>query len=281
FSQRAGGRVDHVVQDPDGLGETSFLDEGLGVLVGFGQFPGGQSGGRGRVEGGVLRQGGRQRFGGRDHDRLGAGRDGAPVGTGGGGQGTGGKSLVRGEGFGSGQVGDEAFVDVLRGGGAVLGVLGEQVQGELFQVRGQPFQVRSGWEGHLSHVCDLELERRVVVGEHRTAGEHLVQDTSEGVQVAGGGGCQPAHLFGGHVGVCAQGCAGLGEAGDVGAQDGGDAEVQDLHRAVVGHHDVAGLEVTVHDGDCVRLGQDRADLGGHRRRGGARQGRGLIDGVGE
>src|SRR5699024_2020365 len=215
-------------------------------------------------------RGGRGGLGGRDPARCGGGGDGGRVGPGGGGRGAGGRRLVRGEGCGSRQVGAEAFVDVLRGGGAVLGVLGEQVRGELFQVRGQPFQVRRGWEGHLSHVCDLELERRVVVGEHRTAGEHLVQDTSEGVQVAGGGGCQPAHLFGGHVGVCAQGCAGLGEAGDVGAQDGGDPEVQDLHRAVVGHHDVAGLEVTVHDGDCVRLGQDRADLGGHRRRGGAR-----------
>src|SRR5699024_12403904 len=165
------------------------------------------------------------RCGGGGQAVLGAGGGGEPVGPGGVGQGAGGKRLVRGEGFGSGQVGDEAFVDVLRGGGAVLGVLGEQVQGELFQVRGQTFQVRRGWEGHLSHVCDLELERRVVVGEHRTAGEPLVQDASEGVQVASAGGCRPAHLSEAPVGVCAQGCAGLGEAVGVGRGVGGAREV--------------------------------------------------------
>src|ERR1700683_3739810 len=82
-----------------------------------------------------------------------------------------------------------------------------------------------------------------------------------------------SNLFGRHVGWCSHDDAGLGAAGGrgkrgVGGTVGADifrqAEVEHLNAAIVGHHDVGGLQVAVHDaffvGGSERVGQGAGDL---------------------
>nr|WP_249713910.1 hypothetical protein [Micromonospora sp. NBRC 107566] len=92
-------------------------------------------------------------------------------------------------------------------------------------------------------------------GEDALPGEQFVQDAAEGVQVALCRDPRVLDLFGRHVVVGAEGAAGRRDPGDVGAQDGGDAEVEELDRPVRGDQHVVGFEVTVYDGDGVGVGE--------------------------
>lgn len=69
-------------------------------------------------------------------------------------------------------------------------------------------------------------------------------------------------LLGRHVGGRTDRRAGVGEAGGVAVQDGGDAQVEDGDRAVRTHHQIAGFEVAVDDRHGVHGGERGAELGG-------------------
>ena len=114
--------------------------------------------------------------------------------------------------------------------------------------------------------------------ERRRPRGHLVEDRSErelvGAVVEG----QPARLLGRHVAHrararCPPRVCGEGDSGQVaGGRSNGcscpsavaaqldEAEVEDLHEAVVGDHDVLGLQVAVDDAGGVGLGQAVRDL---------------------
>jgi hypothetical protein len=70
-----------------------------------------------------------------------------------------------------------------------------------------------------------------VAGEGAVAGEELVEDDAEGVDVGGRGGAVAEDSFGGQVGGGAEEVAG-GDGGVAGG--GGDAEVEDLDLAAGG-----------------------------------------------
>lgn len=112
---------------------------------------------------------------------------------------------------------------------------------------------------------DLAENRlRRVAEVRRLAHEHLVEDTRQGVGVAGS-----AHhlvacgLLGRHVEGCADAEAGLGEAASAGGPDReGDAEVGDQRLAAT-HENIARLDVPVDDAGVVghlqRVGHGRGD----------------------
>ena len=84
--------------------------------------------------------------------------------------------------------------------------------------------------------------------ERRAAGEHLVEDRAQGVDVGGGRdvGGRAAGLLGGHVARRAHDVAGAGQA-RLALHQLGQAEVGDLRDALVGEHDVGRLDVAVDD----------------------------------
>jgi hypothetical protein len=95
--------------------------------------------------------------------------------------------------------------------------------------------------------------------ERAPAGQQLVQDHAEGVDVGGWGRLAAEHPFGGQVGGGAEQVAG-GQGGLTGTP--GDAEVEHLDLAAGGQEDVAGLDVAVDDPGAVgRL--ERVGNGGH------------------
>jgi hypothetical protein len=111
-------------------------------------------------------------------------------------------------------------------------------------------------------------ESRAVEGGR--AGEELVQEDAERVEVAAGvhGGCAGAGLLGAHVLESADDGAELGDLGAVGEAQGGaidgagDAEVDDLGGGLAvidGDEDVGGLDVAVDDAALVRVLDGLAD----------------------
>jgi hypothetical protein len=105
--------------------------------------------------------------------------------------------------------------------------------------------------GHL-----LEHDRIRRLGFKRQAARDTVeQDNAQGIQVAAAIDRFPAHLFGTHVGGCANGRARLGQMRAIVA---GDAKIQHLEHnfaAYVVQEQVAGLEVAVDQANAVGFGQ--------------------------
>jgi DNA-binding SARP family transcriptional activator len=104
----------------------------------------------------------------------------------------------------------------------------------------------------------------VVAGEGAPAGEQLVDDAAERVQVGRGSDLARAGLLGGHVGRGAQWSGGVPAHG---AGGGGDAEVDQprLLRVVVLEQDVRRLHVPVHDLVAVGVVERPTDAGDQRR----------------
>ncbi len=119
-----------------------------------------------------------------------------------------------------------------------------------------------------------ETDRRVG-SERHLAGEQLVGHRPERVLVGGGGEHLAAALLGAHVGGRADGAAGGGQAVGLGSL--GDAEVGDDHAAVVVHHDVAGLDIAVHDAAAMRMREPGRHLAQDDLHGRDRQRAGLLD----
>ena len=112
--------------------------------------------------------------------------------------------------------------------------------------------------------------RRGVAVEGAAPSEHLVEDRAEGEDVAARVGRLAADLLGRHVGESPHDDAGL-RAGGCGREVAAlallfgvrqlrEAEVQDLHPAVVGDEDVLGLQVPVDDPLLVRGAEAVDDL---------------------
>src|SRR6266511_265135 len=127
----------------------------------------------------------------------------------------------------------------------------------------------SGGLGRLAVPVCLEQLRDGLGRPWRVAGEHAVQQQPEGVHVGGGHHLAAIEAFRGEVGRGTPEDS-LGQR--VGRLPGHrrDAEVEHL-RAGGGEHDVAGLDVAVHQPARVRGGQRGGHLRAHQQRGGRRQ----------
>ena len=118
-----------------------------------------------------------------------------------------------------------------------------------------------GGPQRLGDVAQHHRHRRLGVVEGRRAGEQLVRDAADRVEVGPRTDVARHRLLGRHVGRRPDRRAG---GGHVGARARllrrlRDPEVGDLDRAVLGHHQVLGLEVAVHD----RALLGRAEAGEH------------------
>ena len=134
----------------------------------------------------------------------------------------------------------------LGAGIATTGLLGQASQADRLQVaRDLAFEAR---RRHRLLVDDLQdgLHRRRPL-ERRPAGEHLVKDRAERIDVGRRSDLLrvPSRLFGRDVAGRAEDLPGLG--GAVLLQSLGQAEVRDLGRAIPREQDVRWLEVAMHD----------------------------------
>src|SRR5438128_1434616 len=111
-------------------------------------------------------------------------------------------------------------------------------------------------------VVQLGAHRRVdvVALERHLAGQHLVEDDAQAVEIAAGVSPLPLHLLGGHV---VRGADRLGQPRPRHLPERRverDAEVDELHAAVRRDHDVLGLEVAVGDAVIVQVDERVGDL---------------------
>ncbi len=157
----------------------------------------------------------------------------------------------------------------MRGVEALLGVLLEAVADDPLEA-GRDVLVG---DGEIRRVFLQDRRHRVgrrVAVEGALAREHLVEDRAEGEDVAARVGGPAADLLGRHVAERAHDDAGLrgggrgreigGLAPLLGVRQLGEAEVEDLHPAVVGDEEVLGLQVPVDDPLLVRGGEAVDDL---------------------
>ena len=118
-----------------------------------------------------------------------------------------------------------------------------------------------GW----SRTCLEATATGVSPEERRATGDHLEEHDAERVDVAAGVDADALGLLGGEVGGRAHDRTGLGQA-LLGVDGPGDAEVGDLHLALVGDQHVARLHVAVDDPVLVGVaeggGHVGADVGG-------------------
>ena len=143
--------------------------------------------------------------------------------------------------------------------GPLLGRLPQELHDQVVQRLGDLRAVPGGGHGE-----GVELLRDdgdgVGPDEGRATGEALVEQGAEGVEVGSGVDVPAERLFRRHVGHRAHDHALGREAGGVG--DGGEPEVTELGRAVVGQPDVGRLEVAVDDAPAVGVIERLADLFG-------------------
>ena len=142
---------------------------------------------------------------------------------------------------------------------AAVGVLREQPQHDRLGVsrdgRCEPARrLRLG-----ADVLECDGDRRLA-GERHLPGEQLVEDDAERVEVGACVDPLALRLLGRQVGGGAEHRGGRGHR--LVAHRARDAEVGHLHRAVVGEHDVAGLDVAVDEQVLVRVGERTAHVGG-------------------
>ncbi len=104
---------------------------------------------------------------------------------------------------------------------------------------------------------DLKLG---LAGKRRLAGEHFVENGAETPEVRAEIDGLAGSLFGGHVERRAAGRAIDGDGSGAGA---GEAEIDDAGDAVLGHDDVAGLDIAVEDAVFMGLGETGGDLPGN------------------
>ncbi len=126
-----------------------------------------------------------------------------------------------------------------------------------------------GGTGRLVHLLHGDGDRRVGLERH-LAGEHLVEDDAQGVEVARGPHLPPHRLLWRHVDCRTQDDARLGDLG----RSGGPryAEVGHLYVARGVHEHVLRLYVPVDHAPLVRSTQRVGDLDGHGRGGAGGQG---------
>ena len=94
---------------------------------------------------------------------------------------------------------------------------------------------------------------RGIAAKGATAGEHLIAHNAERVDVGSRAHVEALGLLGGDVLGGAHDHAGAGERDGCGCL--GDAKVGDLDLPVLGNHEVAGLDVAVHEPHVVDNGQ--------------------------
>ena len=112
------------------------------------------------------------------------------------------------------------------------------------------------------------LGRRRVGLERAAPGQQLEGDAAQRVPVAGGSGGLAAGLFGRHVPGAAEDRAGGRQR--IVRRCAGDAEVGDVHVALVVEHEVAGLHVSMDDAGGMRGIERAGGLVEPRDRGGVR-----------
>ena len=175
---------------------------------------------------------------------------------------------------GFGQVVAEALQvagEVLGGGVALLGVLGEQAFDDPAHGSGS---FRRGQRQRLGFLPD-DRDERLRSGlslERALARGHLVDDRAEGELIGAVIHGLAARLLGRHVSGCSHDGARFGRRDDGGGKDRrvlrrrlgqlGQAEVEDLDVAVLRDHQVLGLQVAMDDARGVSLGEAFGDLGG-------------------
>ena len=129
-----------------------------------------------------------------------------------------------------------------RRGEALLGPLGQEAQHPQLEIGRNALDAIGRGQGMLIALRVQHLPLRA--GKGRLAAQHLVDHRAERVEIAAGVERATIDLLRAHVGRRA-GEHGVGEVGRVGGA--GEPEVEDLHVAAIGDHDVRRLEIAVHD----------------------------------
>ena len=150
--------------------------------------------------------------------------------------------------------------DHLRGRArTALGVLGQQLEGQALGLLRH--RAALGERRRLLVADGLEQGQVVAATERRPAGQHLVEDATQRPEVAALVDLHAAGLLGRHVGDGADCRARIGEPARRAGQL-GEAEVEDLHLAVLGQHEVRRLDVAMDDAGVMGPRQPARHLQG-------------------
>ena len=149
-----------------------------------------------------------------------------------------------------------------RGGIAIVRVDLHGVHGDLLDAAGDPLDQLAGRRCAAVDVLDGHGHRRfAVVG--CTAGQHLIHDDAEGIQVAAAVHMAALGLLRGDI---VYGAERLARQRVLRGADAGNAEVRNLDAPVLQDHDVVRLDVAVDDAAAVCMLQRLGDLHGEMQR---------------